>query len=78
MLDLTLYSGSECCLCDLAKSLLENVMKQRPHELTTIDVKAERQYFHQYGARIPVLLRNDNNQELEWPFDKTQLVEFLR
>lgn len=77
MLKLTLFSGSECCLCDLAKALLDDVENEIDYKLTTIDVKAQREYFHQYGARIPVLHRPDNGQELGWPFNKSQLIEFL-
>ncbi|WP_232357808.1 glutaredoxin family protein [Paraneptunicella aestuarii] len=77
-IDLILFSGSECSLCDLAKDLLEQVAEQCPYSLTTIDVKAERQYYHQYGARIPVVFREDTQSELGWPFDKAQLLEFLK
>ena len=78
MLKLTLFSGADCCLCDDAKVLLNALEGQVQYELTTIDVKAEREYYHQYGARIPVFYRPDNEQELGWPFDQSQLLEFLQ
>lgn len=77
MLKLTLFSGSECSLCDIAKDMLAAATQASPVELTVIDVKAQREYFHQYGARIPVLKRNDNQQELGWPFELAELEQFL-
>lgn len=78
MLKVTLFSGSDCCLCDDAKALLRALDGQVTYELTIIDVKAERAYYHQYGARIPVFFRPDTQKELGWPFDQSQLLEFLK
>lgn len=77
MSQLILFSGSDCHLCDVAKSLLANV-ELIDFELETIDVKAQREYFHEYGARIPVLRRGDTGAELPWPFDQAQLVDYLK
>lgn len=77
MLKLTLFSGSECALCDIAKDMLTTATQNTPVELTIIDVKARREYYHEYGARIPVLKRADNQQELGWPFDAAGLEQFL-
>lgn len=76
--NLTFYTGSQCSLCDLAKGLLAQVAPELIPGLTIIDVKAERAYFHAYGARIPVLQRGDNQAELGWPFTAEQLAEFLK
>ena len=83
---LTLFSGAQCSLCDTAKSMLETLIQKQGSpdgsdalfDVTIIDVKAQREFFHQYGARIPVLKREDNQQELAWPFDSNQLIEFLK
>ena len=47
-----------------------------PVELNIIDVKAQREYYHEYGARIPVLKRHDNQAELGWPFELAELNSF--
>ncbi|MCY7293899.1 glutaredoxin family protein [Alteromonas sp. a30] len=75
-LKLTLFSGSECSLCDMAKAMLDE--QAGDFDVTSIDVKAQREYFHEYGARIPVVKREDNLNELPWPFDANQLTEFLK
>lgn len=74
---LTLFSGTDCHLCDIAKSMLSTLLADSI-TLSEINVKAERQYFHQYGARIPVLRNDESGAELGWPFDEGQLQEFLR
>ena len=77
MLKLTLFSGSECSLCDIAKDMLTAAKHHSPVDLTVIDVKAQREYYHEYGARIPVLKRQDNQHELGWPFEFFELEQFL-
>lgn len=70
------YSGQHCCLCDDALALLTQT-KVDMSQLTKIDVKSDPQVFHLYGARIPVLVNTENQQELAWPFDLTRLIEFV-
>lgn len=72
----TLFSGSDCHLCDLAKQLLAN--KALPQiTVQEINVKQVREYYHQYGARIPVLKNEQTGDELGWPFDAEQLHQFI-
>lgn len=73
-----LYTGQGCCLCEQAEALLEEVDKSAASMLKKVDVRASSDLFHLYGARIPVLYREDNHSELPWPFDSFQLGEFLR
>ncbi|GAC32774.1 glutaredoxin family protein [Paraglaciecola polaris] len=69
------YSGKECCLCDDAEVIFNHVA---PNALyTKVDVKTSTELYHLYGARIPVLKRQDSEQELGWPFNEQQLREFL-
>ena len=77
-MDLILYTGQGCCLCEQAGALLEEVDKSLAVTLKKVDVRASVDLYHLYGARIPVLYREDKNSELPWPFDSFQLGEFLR
>ncbi len=72
------YSGEHCHLCDLAQQLLDDLDTASSLQVSKIDVKSDHQLFHLYGARIPVLKRIDNDQELGWPFDMNDLREFVR
>jgi hypothetical protein len=71
-----LYSGKDCCLCDQAEQMLNQVVH---HGVTVekIDVRASADLYHLYGARIPVLKHSDSDKELAWPFSEPQLIEFL-
>ena len=75
---LILYTGQGCCLCEQAEALIEYVDKSAFAMLKKVDVRAKIDLYHLYGARIPVLYREDIHNELPWPFDFFQLGEFLR
>ena len=75
---LILYTGQGCSLCIQAETLLEEVDKIAASTLKKVDVRDSSDLYHLYGARIPVLYREDINSELPWPFDFFQLGEFLR
>lgn len=72
-----LYSGKDCCLCDQAESLLNNFDNTGNLQISKIDVRLTTDLYHAYGARIPVLYRTDTQQELAWPFNMLQLKEFM-
>ena len=72
-----LFTGTDCHLCDVAKQLIAPYI-EAGLQLSQINVKVERDYFHQYGARIPVLKNDASGAELGWPFDEQTLKEFLQ
>lgn len=72
----TLFSGTDCHLCDVAKQLMAPYLHQGL-VLNQINVKEQRDYYHEYGARIPVLKNDVTGAELGWPFDEHTLAEFL-
>lgn len=77
-MNIILYTGPHCHLCDLAKSLLDQAAQSRQLRVNQINVRSDSELYHLYGARIPVLKREDNQQELGWPFDTVQLEQFLQ
>ena len=74
---LSFFSGPDCCLCDQAKALIEPLIKERDLRIDYVNIKGNAEYMHRYGARIPVIMRNDTKAEIEWPFDIQQLVAFV-
>jgi len=72
---LMLYSTSHCHLCDDAATLLN---KLAVNSLTIIEITDNEQLLSAYGTRIPVLRREDNCAELDWPFNAQDVVQFLR
>ena len=73
--DIYFYTGKNCCLCDDAQLILNRVAPDI--DCVKLDVRESTELYHLYGARIPVLKRQDSEQELGWPFDEQQLREFL-
>ena len=65
-------------MCDEAAALFEKIAENTTCTLKKVDVRASSELYHLYGARIPVLYREDIHSELHWPFDLFQLGEFLR
>ncbi|MES2868373.1 MAG: glutaredoxin family protein [Pseudomonadota bacterium] len=71
-----LFGTLGCHLCELAE---EVVMPLVEHGLMVelIDIADSEVSFEAYGLRIPVLQRVDTGEELDWPFDTEQVVNFL-
>ena len=71
---LILYGTEYCHLCEAAESVLARAnLSWHGIEIADEDTLLER-----YGTRIPVLRRNDNNTELDWPFDEAAIQRFIK
>jgi glutaredoxin len=56
MPSVTLYTRAGCHLCDVAKTVLDEACRERPFELTTIDVDSAPDLAERYGLEVPVVL----------------------
>ncbi|WP_438863689.1 glutaredoxin family protein [Neptunicella sp.] len=74
-ISLILYSTEGCHLCEQAKAIIQ----QYPQNVTLeeVDIAYDDSLFARYGVSIPVVKRQDTQQELNWPFDLTLLSGFL-
>lgn len=72
------YTGPQCSLCDLAVIELKNTSSFNALEVEKVNIRESTDLYHLYGARIPVLKREDNNKEIGWPFSREDLEEFLQ
>ena len=72
---LTLYSTSHCHLCDNAIAILNELAIST---FTIVEITESEPLLIAYGTRIPVLQRDDNKAELNWPFNAQDVVQFLR
>ena len=75
MSQLILYSQPDCHLCDEAVTLLRGVGLGDGYR--EVDIETDLELLKRYGILVPVLLREDIQQELLWPFDQRQLADFL-
>jgi len=72
---LKLYTTSHCHLCELA---LELVLQQcSAEQLMLIEIADDDCLLKSYGTRIPVLQRTDTLALLCWPFNGTDIQQFL-
>ncbi len=74
---LCVYSTSACHLCDLALQVIDAVLSQDYFEKVIIDIANSDALIEQYGVRIPVLKIQRTGDELGWPFDEQELMEFV-
>lgn len=76
-MNLILYSTSACHLCEQAKELLWPLLENQAIRLSEIDIAESDELLERYGVRIPVYKFSHRQEELAWPFDTTQLQNFL-
>lgn len=66
---LTLYTRSDCPLCEEAQSLLNEL----GHRYHTQDIDLDLGLLKRYGTRIPVLVDAQTQTEWDWPFSADTL-----
>ncbi|MBN1929380.1 MAG: glutaredoxin family protein [Chlorobiaceae bacterium] len=52
----TIYGKPECCLCDAALRVLDEVGQQIPFEIEKRDISGDADLIDRYGLDIPVIL----------------------
>ena len=72
----TLYTRVGCHLCDVAKGVLEDVRRERPFELTTVDVDTDAELAERYGGEVPVILV-DGRKAFKYRVDPAALRALL-
>lgn len=71
---LILYGTEGCHLCDEAQSLLSQIgLAWHDVDIADNDALLER-----YGTSIPVLASSASSAELNWPFQREEVLNFLR
>lgn len=73
----TLYGTSACHLCEVAQDLLRATLSPEFFEINLVDIADNDSLIERYGVRIPVLRRDVDGSELNWPFDVEALIAFL-
>jgi hypothetical protein len=58
MIQLTLYTRAECCLCHEMRAVIERVARDVPLRLELVDVDTAPALAAAYGDEVPVLLIN--------------------
>jgi len=77
VLNLLLYSSKDCCLCDDAAQLIAPYVDARVCALDKQDIYRDKGLLIKYRYTIPVLKELQTGKELAWPFDATELRNWL-
>lgn len=73
----TLFGTSACHLCEVAQDLLRATLNPEFFDVATVDIADSDTLIERYGVLIPVLRRDVDGSELNWPFDVEALIAFL-
>lgn len=76
-MNVTLFTGPECHLCQLAIDEIE-AFAQPSLNVTKLNIREDASLYHLYAMRIPVLKRDDTAQELNWPFSRNDIEHFIQ
>lgn len=71
-----IYNTVGCHLCEQAMELASPLL-DRGDQIDSIDISDSAELMERYGIRIPVIVRRDNDAEIDWPFDKAQFLAFI-
>ena len=77
-MELIFYTTSQCHLCEVAEALMVNTPMPEPVPVDAVDIAQSALLVERYGTRIPVLHRSDTGAELDWPFTRDELINFLQ
>ncbi|RTE87220.1 MULTISPECIES: glutaredoxin family protein [Gammaproteobacteria] len=77
MNDFYLLISDNCPLCKLAIQQIHSQELEEPIALHMVDIHSDPELVKEYGALVPVLVREKDDQEMKWPFEPTELKEFL-
>ena len=74
---LTLLTGSNCHLCDLAKAMLNPLVIEKDWELVEVSIHGNKDLEEAYAIRIPVVVFPDGSEK-GWPFTAAQIRRLLK
>ena len=75
--DLVLYHTSACHLCELAEEIVRPAAVSAGLVVRLDDIADDDGLLEAYGTRIPVVRHVLTGAELGWPFDTTQMQQFI-
>ncbi|MDR1076876.1 MAG: glutaredoxin family protein [Xanthomonadaceae bacterium] len=73
-MSLILYQRDDCHLCDLALAVLAEA---KAPDFKSIFIDDDAELEARYGIRVPVLRSTATSAELDWPFSRNQVRDFL-
>ena len=74
---LNLYFRRDCHLCEDMWAHLQEIKKEWPFQIATIDISTSAALEAKHGTRIPVLETEDGNELCNYYLDERGLTEYL-
>lgn len=76
-MNITLYGTSACHLCEQAAAMLIHLRNDYDLNLVEIDICDSESLLAEYSLTIPVLLREDTQEKLWWPFSGEDILKLI-
>ena len=73
---LTLFTGTNCHLCEQAKAILYPLLTEKGWDLVEVNIQDNQSLKEKYGIRIPVVAL-PNGDEKGWPFTAGQIGRMI-
>jgi len=77
MNDFYLLTRESCPLCKIAIQQIYAQQLEEPIRLHLVDIDSDEALKQEYGALVPVIIRELDDAEMKWPFEEQKLMEFL-
>lgn len=77
MISLTLYSTAGCHLCELAEEQLREAQTRINLQWQWTEIVDSEDLMERYAVRIPVVVEPISGAEIGWPFNQTDLQNWL-
>lgn len=71
------YTTEGCHLCEQAWKIVAPLAQQFSFQLRSIEISEDEGLVEALGTRIPVIRLDGMQQDLGWPFDDQDIIEYL-
>lgn len=76
-IQVTIYSKTDCHLCDEAKAVLHDFAVRYPLQIEEIDIESDKEVYEKFKHEIPVILV-EGRKLFKYRIDKTKLHRAIR
>ena len=77
MSTLFLYTTEGCHLCEKAEEILLPLANEFHFKIEKVEISDDGYLVDIYGTRIPVIKMDAEPEDLGWPFDRHDVIEYL-
>lgn len=71
------YTTSDCHLCEQAWDIISPLVDKLSLAIKKIEIADDDWLLDNYGTRIPVVRLDGYKEDLGWPFDSEDVIDYL-